>query len=210
MITEVLPDSENHLWVTVGDETLHLRLRPLQGADSMLPLNIPRVFNRVKIVDQGLALRWPGGFTLPLTVLTSRRSPQWLTHLSTVPTTERFRPLLPLLRHATPGAALRTQPTRVQIMRMFGLPEGQLGLVLMAFPIPEPLMLHRLHDIGLFLEHHLSPALHVGLLRRPWAYAAYRHPHEHHLHTMMACLTFGRLDLIEAPLWALARAEAAR
>lgn len=209
MITEVLPDNGARLWVTLGHETRHLHLHPLQGPDSMLPLHLPRVFVRVRVTEDGLALRWPGGFTLPVTLLTSQRPPRWLTHLATVPQTDRFRPLLPLLRHCTPGAALRAQPTRLHVMRTFGLREGELDMILRAFPVPEPVMLHRLHDIGLFLQHHLYPDLPAALLRRPWAYAAHRHPHQQHLHTMMACLTFARLDLIEAPLWALARAEAA-
>lgn len=84
-------------------------------------------------------------------------------------------------------------------MRMFTLRVGELDMILSAFPVPEDVMLHRLHDIGLFFQHHLYSDVPIAILRRPWAYAAHRHPHQPSLHTMMACLTFGRLDLIEAP-----------
>ncbi|MCP2013414.1 hypothetical protein L1280_000542 [Deinococcus sp. HSC-46F16] len=124
-----------------------------------------------------------------------------------VPPRERYRPLLPVLRHCTPGAALREQPERYHVVRMFALREGELDNILRAYPVPEGLMLHRLHDIGVYLRHHLFPDLPVALLRRPWAYAAHRCPREGHLHTLLACLTWGRLDLVEDPLWALARAE---
>ncbi|THF68032.1 hypothetical protein E7T06_18520 [Deinococcus sp. Arct2-2] len=193
--------------MTVKEETLHLQVHPLLGPHTLLPLQLARVFNAVRVTPDGLALRWPGGFTLPMTLLSSRRTPRWLTLLGTLPVADRFRPLLPLLRHCTPGVALRVQPTRVQLMRMFTLRAGELDMILSAFPVPEDIMLHRLHDIGLFLQHHLYADVPIAILRRPWAYAAHRYPHRQSLHTMMACLTFGRLDLIEAPLWALARAE---
>ncbi|MBX8463673.1 DUF2442 domain-containing protein [Deinococcus sp. RIT780] len=209
MIAEVLPDNHTHLWVTIRDETFYFQIHPLQGPQNMLPLRLPRVFASVRIAPDDLSLSWPGGFTLSCRLLLSRQTPKWLTRLSTVPTVERFRPLLPLLRYCTPGAALQAQPTRLRVMQMFGLREGELDMILRAFPVPETVMLHRLHDVGLFLQHHWYQELPIAFLRRPWAYAVHRHPHEHHLHTMMACLTFGRLDLIEDPIWALARAEVA-
>lgn len=210
MITEVLPDSHSRLWVTVGNETRHVQLHPLSGPDSMLPLNLPRVFSRVRVVEGGRSLRWPGGFTLPLTHLAGSREARWCTHLGTVPASDRFRPLLPLLRHVTPGATLRPQPTRLHVVRMLGLRENELDSILRSYPVPEDRMLHRLHDIGAYVQHHLSPDLPASLLRRPWAYAAHRCPSQQHLHTMLACLTWGRLDLVEDPLWALARSEAPR
>ncbi|GMA15891.1 hypothetical protein E5F05_06900 [Deinococcus metallilatus] len=208
-ITEVLPDVHGQLWVTLGDRTLHVQFHPLRGGQGMMLLDLRHVFQRVRVTDNGMALTWPGGFTLPLCTLDSRRDTPWLTHLGVVPVAERYRPLLPLLRHATPGAPLRAQPTRLHVIQMFGMREGELDSVLRAYPVSEQVMLHRLHDLGLFLKHHLFPELPVALLRRPWAYAAHRVPQQHHLHTLQACLTWGRLDLVEDPLWALARAEVA-
>lgn len=198
-ISEALPDVHGQLWVTVGDRTLHVQLHPLRGTERMLPLNLPRVFNHLRVAPDGYALTWPSGFTLPLRTLDSRRDTPWLTHLGVVSPGERYRPLLPLLRHAMPGAPLRTQPTRLHIVQMFGMREGELDSVLRAYPVPEEVMLHRLHDLGLFLKHHLYQEMPVALLRRPWAYAAHRVPQHHHLHTLLACLTWGRLDLVEDP-----------
>lgn len=209
MITEVLPDTHRRLWVTVGERTLYVEIKPLQGPDSLIPLRLEPVFKRVQVTEDGLALRWPGGFRLSQAQLTARRPPRWLTHLGVTAPQDRFRPLLPLLRHATPGVALRTELTPFHVVRMFSLREGELGTILRAYPVPEPVMLHRLHDLGLFFHYHLYPELPVALLRRPWAYAAHRCPREQHLHTLLSCLTWGRLDLIEDPLWALARAEIA-
>lgn len=208
-ITEVLPDVRGHLWVTTGERTLHVQLHPLRGGERMLPLNLPRVFAHVRVIPDGNALTWPGGFTLPLHTLDTRRDTPWLAHLGVVPPAERYRPLLPLLKHATPGAPLRTQPTRLHVVQMFGMKEGELDGILRAYPVPEDRMLHRLHDLGSFLKHHLYQEMPVALLRRPWAYAAHRVPGQHHLHTLLSCLTWGRLDLAEDPCWALARAELA-
>lgn len=209
MITEVLPDSHGQLWVTVEGRTLHVQLYPLRGGRRLLPLHLPRVFSKVGVHEGGLGLLWPGGATVSLQALSSHRDTPWLTHLGVVPPRERYRPLLPVLRHGTPGAPLRAQPTRLHVVRMFSLREGELDAILRAYPVPEPVMLHRLHDLGLFLGHHLYPDLPVALLRRPWLYAAHRCPREQHLHTMLSCLTFGRIDLVEDPLWALARGEVA-
>lgn len=189
----------------MGEETWHVQGQPLGGPEGLLPLRLPRVFSRVRVVDGGGAVRWPGGFTLPMAPLTGRDT-RWLTHLGVVPPPDRFRPLL---RHATPGASLRAQPTRLHVVRMFGLREGELDGLLRAFPVPEDRRLHRLHDLGGYVGHHLFPDLPVALLRRPRAYAAHRCPGQQHLHTMLSWLTWGRLDLIEDLLWALARAEVA-
>ncbi|MFB9991654.1 hypothetical protein ACFFLM_06700 [Deinococcus oregonensis] len=170
---------------------------------------MPHVFKRVQVSEDGQAVHWPGGFVLPVSMLVLRRHPRWLIHLGVVPSAERYRPLLPLLRYTTPGVALLTQPARHHLMQMFVLRSGELQAILDAYPVPEDVMLHRLHDIGLFLQHHLHSESPVALLRRPWPYAAYRCPKESHLHTLVSCLTWGRLDLVEEPLWALARAEVA-
>lgn len=209
-IIEALPDSHTRLWVTLGDQTRYVQLQPLQGPESMLPLLIPRVFNRVRVSEDGLAPRWPGGFTVPWHLVVADHTPPWLTHLGVVPPEERYRPLLPLLRHGTPPAQVRTQLTRLHVVQMFGMRGGELDGILRAYRVPEEVMLHRLYDLGLFLRDHLFPELPAALLRRPWAYAAHRHPDQHHLHTLLACLTWGRLDLVEDPLWALARAELAQ
>ncbi|BDP41219.1 hypothetical protein DAETH_11880 [Deinococcus aetherius] len=209
LITEALTDSHTQLWVTLGDQTWRVQLHPLRGPEPMLPLVMPRVFGGVRVSEEGLALRWPGGFRLPWHLVVAEHAPPWLTHLGVVPPEERYRPLLPLLRHGTPPAPLRNQPTRLHVIQMFGMQEGELDGILRNYRVPEEVMLHRLHDLGLFLRDHLFPELPAALLRRPWAYAAHRHPDQHHLHTLLACLTWGRLDLVEDPCWALARAELA-
>lgn len=206
-IAEALPDSHTRLWVTLGDRTQYVQLHPLQGPETMLPLVMPRVFSRVRVGEDGLALRWPGGFTLPWHVVVSEQDTPWLTHLGVVSPEERYRPLLPLLRHGTPPAPLRAEVSRLHVVQMFGLREGELDSILRAYRVPEEVMVHRLHDLGMFLKQHLLPELPAAFLRRLWPYAAHRHPHQHQLHTLLACLTWGRLDLVEDPLWALARAE---
>ena len=209
-ITEVLPDVHHRLWVTSGDRTLHMELNPGAGPEAMLSLTLRGVFARVAITDDGLALRWPGGFTLALFALQSRQEAPWLTSFSEVPTQDRYRPLLPLLRHGTPGLYLRDQPERHHVMQAFGLKPGELDRILRAYPVPEDVMLHRLNDIALVLRHHVFQDLPPVLLRRPWPYAEHRHPQELPLHTLQGCLERGRLDLIEDPLWALVRAELSR
>jgi hypothetical protein len=144
---------------------------------------------------------------LPLTTLASHHKASWLTLLAQVPVQDRYRPLLPLLRFSTPGLYLRERVERHHIMQAYTMKPSVLDSSIRAYPVPEELMMHRLNDIALVLRHHLYGELPAALLRRPWAYSEYRHPHEAALHTIQGCLERGRLDLIEDPLWALARAE---
>lgn len=207
-ITEVLPDCHHRLWVTVdGERTLHVALRPSEGPDSLLSLSAGHVFRRAEVTEDGQAVRWPGGFPLSLATLCARQETPWLSHLGDLPARDRYRPLLPLLRHCTPGAYLRAQPERHHLMQALGMKPGELLSIIEAYPVPEALTLHRLHDIALLLRHHLFPDLPAALLRRPWPYAQHRCPKEDLLHTMQGCLLRGRLDLIEDPLWALVRGE---
>lgn len=207
MIREVLPDVHRRLWVTTGDRTRQVELSPERGPGAMLPLRMPQVFGSVKVTDDGLALRWAGGFTVSLYDLT--RPHPWLSVLTEVPARDRYRPLLPLLRYCTPGAALHEQPTRHHLVRIYALRAGELDAILRAYPVPEDRLLHRLHDIALCLHHHVFGGLPVTLLRRPWPYAAHRCPHDRQLHTLQSCFEWGRLDLVEDPLWALLRGGAA-
>ncbi|WP_412026660.1 hypothetical protein [Deinococcus yunweiensis] len=207
VLTEVLSDVHAQLWVTTGERTLRVQLHPEHGGDAMLPLRLPRVFAAARLTPDGDAILWPGGFTLPAHTLETRRDQRWLTHLGSVPVGERYRPLLPLLKAGTTGVYLHPQPTRLSIIKMFGMRDGELEFILRAHRVPEEVMLHRLYDLGLFLKHHFYPEMPVGVLRRPWAYAAHRVPHQTGLHTLLACLSWGRLDLAEDPCWALARAE---
>lgn len=202
----MLPDSHHELWATVNGSVRRVRLHP-RANNHLLALAQPHVFRRSRVTEDGTAVAWPGGVRLSMQTLLADHSIPWLTHLAVVPPQDRYRPLLPVLRYAVPPAPLPAQPTRQHLIRMFGLREGELGGILAASPVPERVMLHRLHDLGVFLKEYLYGEMPVAVLRRPWLYAAHCHPHQHHLHTLQACLTLGRLDLIEDPLWALARAE---
>lgn len=207
-ITEVLPDCHHRLWVTVdGARTLHVALRPGEGPDGLLPLNAEHVFRRPEVAEDGQVVRWPGGFTLSLATLCARQEPPWLTYFGNLPASDRYRPLLPLLRHCTLSVPLCAQPERHHLMQTFGIKPGELNAVIEAYPVLEALTLHRLHDIALLLRHHLFPDLPAAMLRRPWPYAQHRCPNEALLHTMQGCLLRGKLDLIEDPLRALVSRE---
>lgn len=210
-ITEVLPDCHHRLWVTVDEKrTLYVALRPENGPESMLPLNAEHVFRHPIVNEEGQAVCWPGGFSLSLATLCTQHEPAWLSHLGDLPTYDRYRPLLPVLRYCTTSAPLRAQPERHHLMQALGIKPGELNSVIEAYPVPEALILHRLHDIALLLRYHLFPDLPAALLKRPWPYAQHRCPREEMLHTMQGCLLRGRLDLIEDPLWALIRGEVVR
>jgi hypothetical protein len=207
--SEVLPDTHAQLWVTSGERTMQVQLHPEHGGDAMLPLRLPRVFAGAQLTPDGQGVRWPGGFTLSRHLLEGRTDHRWLTHLGSVPVQERYRPLLPLLRCITTGIALPPQPSRVNVLKLFGMSESELGGILRAYRVPEDVMLHRLYDLGLFLKSHLYAEMPVAVLKRPWAYAVHRVPQQQSLHSLLGCLALGRLDLVEDPCWALARAEVA-
>lgn len=191
VINEVLPDIHSQLWVTTGERTAHVQLHPEHGGDAMLPLRLPRVFAGARVTPGGDAIRWPGGFTLSASTLSAPRTGRWLTHLGEVPSAARYRPLLPLLRHGTTGIYLHPQPTRQSVLQMFGMKDSQLGSVLRAYQVPEDLLLHRLYDLGQFLQSHVAPGMPPTVLRAPWPYAIHRAPHQTQLHTLLGCLTWG-------------------
>lgn len=192
LLTEVLIEPGGYqLWVTVDGETTHLiDLSPLVDTERGKLLRLPRAWRAVGIATDRRELRWPG-LSLPWREL----SP--LT-VHTVPYAERYRPLLPYLRCHTPPLYTVAPMTPLRLQSLLSLKSHQLPVAATELGAPEHLVQQRLYDVGVLLQHYLSPNPTLELLRRPW-------PIAHRLgsplmSSMQDCLLRGRPDVVERVL----------
>lgn len=202
-ITEALPEpGSTHFWVTFDDQQTHrIDLEPLISQDSHRLLRLPRAAARVTVDPGGQALRWPGGASLLAeSIQQAPHGPQPVLPVAILPATQRFRPLLPYLRHLMPGPYLHPDPIEARVVsRLLGLNLEQLNQALRHVPAPPVVALGRLHDIMTVLNEYFSSEHSRGLLRHPWTYGQNRMPGQPLFHSMLGCMTYGRPDLVEQP-----------
>ena len=112
-ITEALPEPGiPHVWVTFNDEQSHrIDLTPLFGLLPFHVLNMARVLHRVSVSPDQLHIQWPGGVRIDaVSILQAPAGPVPVRPLAIVPANQRFRPLLPYLRHLLPVIFVRPAP----------------------------------------------------------------------------------------------------
>ena len=200
-ITEVLPEPGSmQLWLTFSDNRTHrLDLEPVLRLPEYRALGLHRLFGRVKVAEDGRALEWPGGARVGApAILGASTGVLPLQLVAVMPSAERFRPLLPYLRHLDLPIYLHPDPIEAHtVVRMLSLKPGELETACRNLRAPETLVHARLYDVGTFLEEHFLGADLSRLLRRPWRFGAEQSPGQPLLHTMLGCLTYGRPDLVE-------------
>ena len=203
-ITEVLPEPGSlQLWVTFDDDHTHrLDLEPALRLPEYRALGLKRLFGRVKVTAGGRALEWPGGARLgALAILGASTGVLPLQLVAVIPSAERFRTLLPYLRHLELPIYLRPDPIEASaVIKVLGLKPGELETACGNLRAPGAQVLGRLYDAGIFLQEHFSGEHLTTLLRRPWRFGAEQAPGQPQLHTMLGCLMYGRPDLVERPL----------
>ena len=206
-ITEVLPEpGSTQLWITFSDDRTHrLDLELLLRLPEYRALSLIRLFGRVQVSEDHLALEWPGGARIGTqAILASPRGPLPLMPVAVLPAAERYRPLLPYLRHLDLPIYLRPDPIEAHtVVKVLGLKPGELETACRNLRAPEALVYARLYDVGIFLEEHFLGADLSRLLRRAWRFGAEQSPGQPLLHTMLGCLMYGRPDLVERPLLTL-------
>ena len=200
-ITEVLPEpGSTQLWVTFSDDRTHrVDLELLLRLPEYRALGLNRLFGRVKVSADQLALEWPGGARVNSQAILATPV-GWLPLLTVaaLPAAERYRPLLPYLRHLDLPIYLHPDPIEAStVIKVLRLKPGELDTACRNLRAPEALVYARLYDVGVFLEEHFLGADLSRLLRRPWRFGAEQSPGQPLLHTMLGCLTYGRPDLVE-------------
>jgi len=206
-ITEVLPEGDDRLWVSLDDGlTRLLCLQPLLTQSSHHALHLHRLARRPAVTSDGRFVRWPGGAYLDAESV--RQAPAGhlpVDLIGLMPFAQRFRPLHSMLVHADPN--LHGYPDvrpEVIVQKLLGLKTGELEPVYAHHPAPAGLVLARLSDLALLLSAWFPDGAASLLLRRPWPHAMRRFPHDPLFGTALGCLRYGRIDLIEAPLALLA------
>ena len=207
-ITEVLPEpGSTQLWVTFSDDRTHrLDLELLLRLPEYRALGLNRLFGRVKVSADHLALEWPGGARVGLqAILAAPVGPLPLLPVAVLPAAERYRPLLPYLRHLELPIYMHPDPIRSDtVMKVLGLKPGELETALRNLRAPEKQVYGRLYDAGIFLQEHFSRDHLSSLLRHSWRFGLEQSPGQPLLHSMLGCLTYGRPDLVERMCVALA------
>lgn len=202
-ITEVLPEpGSSHLWVTFDDGlTRRVDLAPLMAQDSHRLLQLTRALERVSIDSDGRGLRWPGGAGLQAaSILNAPDGPQHVLPVAVIPSSQRYRPLLPYLKHHVPEFYLRPDPIEAQVLtQMLGLSAAELQRATEQSRAPISVTIGRLYDVAVLLQEHFARDHLKTLLQRPWLTGIKRLPGQPLFHTMRGCLTYGRPDLIEHP-----------
>lgn len=204
-LTEVLPEPGSHqLWVSFSDhQTLLVDLKPLLTLPPFETLKLAKLFCRARVDTQGLNIVWPGGALLSardLLLSETGAGALPLALLARVPEEQRYRPLLPYLRHLDLPIYLRPGPIEAGVIeKLLHLRTGELKTSLSRATVPEPQMFARLYDVAVFLgEQFGSDHLQI-LLRRPWRHSQQLCPGQPLLDTMLGCLLHGRPDLVETP-----------
>lgn len=207
LITEVLPEpGVPHVWVTFHDAQTHkIDLTPLLSLAPFHVLNLSRVLQRVAVSADHLHLHWPGGTQLDVTsIIKAPAGPVSVRTLAVMPAVQRYRPLLPYLNHLPAVYLWPTPVEAVTVCQLLGLRNAELTSLLSATTVPAELVLSRLHDLAVFLEHLFSRAHVHSLVRRDWPYAVRQCPGQPMLHSLLGCLQHHRPDLIERPCMLLA------
>ena len=207
-ITEVLAEpGVPHVWVTFTNAQSHrIDLTPLLKLAPFRVLNMPRVLQRVSVAPDRLHIHWPGGARVSvMSILQAPTTAVPVRPVAVVPADQRFRPLLPYLKHQVPALYLRPAPiSPLDVCHLLGLRDAELTRLLSATAVPPNLVLNRVHDVAVFLEHIFSRVHVHSLVRRDWPYAIRHCPSEPLLHTLLGCLQHHRPDLIERPCMLLA------
>lgn len=200
-ITEVLPEpGSTQLWVTFSDDRTHrIELELLLRLPEYRALALNRLFGRVKVSTGGGALEWPGGAQVTVqAILTAPAWPLPLLPVAMLAAAERYRPLLPYLRHLDLPVYLHPDPIGAdKVTKVLGLRTGELETACRNLRAPEGQVYGRLYDTGIFLQEHFSRDHLSGLLRHSWRFGLEQAPGQPLLHTMLGCLTYGRPDLVE-------------
>jgi len=207
-ITEALPEpGVFQVWVTFDDGMTHLLdLQGIIGLEEYRVLRLRKAFERVTVSRDGQRLEWPGGIGLSADdLLTAPGDRLHLIRIARLPSRQRFRPLLPFLKHLDMGIYLRPDPVQAStVLTLLRMKPTELDTALKQLRAPDELVLGRLCDLGvLLLEYFCGDDL-SRLLRRPWRYSTEQCPGRPMLHTMLGCLMYGRPDLIERPCVLLA------
>lgn len=208
-VTEVLPEpGVLHLWVTFDNGLTHrVDLEQLTRLSRFQMLTLRRAFDRVRVSQDGTRLEWPGGAWIGAGEVlgagaVSEHSGGALPVLpvARLPQDERYRPLLPYLKHLNMGIYLRPGPIQPSSVKtLLRLNESELAIALQQLRAPEEQVLGRLCDLGAMLTEYFAGDDLARLLRRPWRYGLERCPGQPLLSTMLGCLMYGRPDLIERP-----------
>ena len=200
-ITEVLPEpGSTQLWVSFSDDCTHrIDLELLLRLPEYRALALNRLFGRVTVSADRLALKWPGGAQVAAqAILAAPAGPLPLLTVAVLPATERYRPLLPYLRHLDMPIYLRPDPIDAgTVVKVLGLRPGELEAACSNLRAPEGQVYGRLYDAGIFLQEHFARDHLASLLRHSWRFGLEQSPGQPLLHTMLGCLTYGRPDLVE-------------
>lgn len=200
-ITEVLPEpGSTQLWVTFSDDRTHrIDLELLLRLPEYRALTLNRLFGRVKVSAGGVTLEWPGGAQVTAqALLATPPGPLPLLTVAVLPAAERYRPLLPYLRHLDLPIYLHPDPIEANtVVKVLGLKPGEFETACRNLRAPETQVCGRLYDAGIFLQEHFSREHLSGLLRHSWRFGLEQSPGQPLLHTMLGCLTYGRPDLVE-------------
>lgn len=205
-MTEVLVEPGcTQVWVTFNDGFTHrLDLRPLLTLESHQSPRLPALFAQVQLSADHQFLRWPGGAILDIAALLSSGERPTCT-LAVMPSTQRYRPLLPYLRYQFPPLYLRPAPIeRSVVEQLLQLRGGESTAILESLPVSTEILLNRLYDLAVFLTSHFDQTHIYTLMRRPWRFGQQQCPSNPLLHTMLGCLQRGRPDLIERPCMLIA------
>jgi len=165
--------------VTFSDDRTHrLNLEPALRLPEYRALLLPRLFGRVKVAAGGHALEWPGGARVGApAVLGASTGVLPLQLVAVLPAAERFRPLLPYLRHLELPIYLRPDPIEGSaVMKVLGLKPGELETARRNLGAPEAQVYGRLYDAGISLQEHFSGDHLASLLRRPWRFGTKQSP----------------------------------
>lgn len=207
-IVEVLPEpGVPQVWVSTGEgQTYRVDLTRLLALESFRALQLPRVQQVVRVSPDGQHLRWPGGAQLDLLSITQAPSGVLpVQPVAVMDTGQRYRPLLPYLKALDPMIYLPPNPVEPSVVgALLGLNPTELQEVTRHYRAPQDVTLHRLCDLGLFLNDLFARPQVSGLLRRTWSYGIRSCPGQPLLHTMLGCVRYGRPDLVERPCLLLA------
>ncbi len=205
-ITEVLPEGDHHVWVTLSDGyTRLLDLRSLSHLPTHQVLRLPQLVRQPVAAPDGQHVVWPNGTVLDLaSVRDAPHGPLPVQLDALVLQARRYRPMQMCLKALEPATTyLDVRPLEILLPRL-GLRYSEWRSISERYrPVPPDLVHARLSDLTLLLTSLVPDGFLPGLLQQNWNYAVYRCPHRPLLHTADGCVRFGRLDLVELPLLAL-------
>ena len=156
-ITEVLPEpGSTQLWVTFSNDRTHrLDLELLLRLPEYRALSLNRLLGRVQVSEDHLALEWPGGAQVSAqAILASPGGPLPLLPMAVLPSAERYRPLLPYLRHLDLPIYLRPDPIEAHtVVKVLSLKPGELETACRNLRAPEAVVYARLYTEAQLTEH---------------------------------------------------------